>query len=212
MRFLVVIVCFLLPAAQGEIIDRLAIAVGNQIVTQLQLDEELRVTAMLNHKPVERSLEERRAAADRLVEQLLIKFEMQLNQYTLPDKTEVDRYFQQIEDSSGGPAELQKTLQSFNLTADVLRSHLELQLTELKFIEARFRPDVTVSDVDVESAYQKQAAAWKLMHTGQPPTLEASREPLRAMLVEERIDSALNSWLAEDRKRVTLIYFDKTLQ
>jgi hypothetical protein len=197
---------------KGEVIDRLAIAVGNQVITELQLDEELRVTAMLNHKPVVRSLEERRDAADRLVEQLLIKLEMQLSRYALPDAGEVDKYYQQIEEISGGAAELNKTLDSFHLTAAVLRSHLELQLTELKFIEVRFRPDVNVSDGDVEAAYQRQVEAWRKSHTGQPPTIAASREPLRVMLVEERTDAALNTWLGESRKRVALIYFDKALE
>ena len=182
------------------------------MITQLQLDEELRVTALLNHKPVVRSLEARREAADRLVEQLLIKSEMQLSRYSLPDTGEVDRYYRQIEDANGGAAELDQALRSYNLTAKVLRNHLELQLTELKFIEFRFRPDVTVSDADIESAYQRQVAAWKQSHSGQPPTLEVSREPLRVMLVEEHTDAALNTWLGESRKRVTLIYFDKTLE
>jgi hypothetical protein len=211
MRCLCLVVCLLLPA-HAEIIDRLAITVGNQIITELQLDEELRVTAMLNHKPVVRSLEERRAAADRLVEQLLIKLEMQLSRYTLPDAAEVDKYYQQIEEANGNAAEFDKTLRSFNLTPQVLRSHLELQLTELKFIEVRFRPDVSVSDSDVEAAYQRQVASWGQSHDGQPPTLEVSREPLRMMLVEERTDAALNTWLGESRKRVRLIYLDKTLE
>ncbi len=205
-------VCLFLPATNAEIIDRLAVAVGNQVVTELQLDEELRVTAMLNHKPVVRDLEQRREAADRLVEQLLIKLEMQLSRYVLPDTGDVDKYYQQIEESSGGAAELNKTLLSFNLSPEILRNHLELQLTELKFIEVRFRPDVTVSDADVEAAYKRQVTAWKQSHTGQPPTLEVSREPLRAMLEEEHTDAALNSWLAESRKRVAIIYLDKTLQ
>ena len=160
-----------------------------------------------------RDLEQRREAADRLVEQLLIKLEMQLSRYTFPDAGEVEKYFQQIEESGGGPAAFDKTLLAFNLTPDILRSHLELQLTELRFIEVRFRPDVSVSDADVEAAYKRQVAAWVQSHQGQPtPTLDASRESLRAMLVEERTDAALNNWLAESRKRVTLIYFDKTLE
>jgi hypothetical protein len=32
------------------------------------------------------------------------------------------------------------------------------------------------------------------------------------MLEEEHTDAALNSWLAESRKRVAIIYLDKTLQ
>jgi hypothetical protein len=210
-RFCYLIACLLLPL-RAEIIDRLAIAVGNQVITQLQIDEELRVTAMLNHKPVERTLEERRAAADRLVEQLLIKLEMDLSRFPLPGAQEVDRYLQQIIEVNGGAQEFNKTLANLNLTVDTVRRHLELQLMEVRFVDFRFRPDTTVSDSDVEAAYQRQVASWKTSHSGEPPTLEASREPLRAMLVEERTDAALNTWLGESRKRVSIIYFDKTLE
>ena len=211
MRRLSLIVCLLLPV-RAEIIDRLAIAVGRQIVTELQLDEELRVTALLNHKPVVRTLEERRDAADRLVEQLLVKLEMELSRYPSPGSADVDKYLQQIVESSGGAAEFDKALHSFDLTVETLRQHLELQLIELRFIDFRFRPDASVSDTDVEAAYQRQIVEWKQTHSGTPPTLDASREPLRAMLVEERTDAALNTWLGESRKRVAIIYFDKTLE
>ncbi len=157
-------------------------------------------------------LKNRRDAADRLVEQLLIKLEMQLSRYALPDSTEVDKYYQQVEEINGGPAEFEKLLASFHLTPPILRSHLELQLTELKFIDVRFRPDANVSDADIEAAYQAKIAGWQQTHTGPPPTLDASRETLRAMLVEDRTDAALNTWLAETRKRIRLIYLDKTLQ
>lgn len=211
MRLFYLLACVLLPAG-GEVIDRLAIAVGRQVITQLQIDEELRVAAMLNHKPVERGLEERRTAADRLVEQLLIKREMELSRYPLPSADDVDKYVQQVREASGGVEEFDKSLAGYNLTVETLRRHLTLQLTELRFIDFRFRPDAAVSDSDVEAAYQRQVASWKQSHNGEPPTLEASREPLRAMLVEEHTDAALYTWLGESRKRVTIIYFDKTLE
>jgi hypothetical protein len=207
------IVCLLvLTNARAEIIDRLAIAVGYQIITELQIDEELRVTAMLNHKPVVRTLDERRDAADRLVEQLLIKVEMDLSRYPLPGSGDVDKYLQQIIESSGTAADFDKTLASFNLTVETLRRHLELQLTELRFIDFRFRPETAVSESDLAAAYQRLAAAWKQSHTGEPPSIEAAREPLRAMVAEEHTDAALNTWLGESRKRMAIIYFDKTLQ
>jgi hypothetical protein len=211
MRRLAIVFCLLVPA-QGEIIDRLAVAVGNQIITQLQLDEELRVTAMINHKPIVRSLEERQDAADRLVEQLLVKLDMDLSRYPMPGDEDVDKYQQQSVEAGGGPAEFENNLRAYNLTVDTLRRHLRLQLTELRFIDYRFRPDASVSDAELEAAYQRQVAAWKQSHNGQLPTFEVSREPLRAMLLEEHTDAALSTWLSESRKRVTLIYFDKTLE
>jgi hypothetical protein len=159
-----------------------------------------------------RSLEERRDAADRLVEQLLIKQEMDLSRYPLPGSTDVDKYLQQIVDSSGGTADFDKMLAGYNLTVETMRRHLELQLMELRFIDFRFRPDTVVSDSDVEAAYRRQVAGWNASHSGPPPTFEAAREALRAVLVEEQTDAALNTWLGESRKRVNIVYFDKALE
>jgi hypothetical protein len=211
MRRFCLIACLILPL-HGEIVDRLAVAVGHQIITQLQLDEELRVTALLNHQPVTRTLEERRAAADRLVEQLLIKHEMELSRYPLPGDEDVAKYLQQVREQNGGPAELDKALRAYDVTEDTLRQHLELQLTALRFVEYRFRPDASVSDTEVEAAYQREIANWKTAHRGDPPTLEASRERIRSALLEERTDAALNAWLAEGRKQVNIVYLDKDLQ
>ena len=101
MRLAWLLACVLLPV-HGEIIDRLAITVGSQVITELQIDEELRVTALLNHEPgVVRTLDTRREAADRLVEQLIIRIEMQLSRYDLPEAGDVDKYYQQIEEANG---------------------------------------------------------------------------------------------------------------
>jgi hypothetical protein len=211
MRALWLIVCLIAPL-HGEVVDRLAITVGQQVITQLQLDEELRVTALMNRQPVKRTLEERRAAADRLVEQLLIKREMELSRYPLPGDQDVAKYLQQIREQIGGPGELDKALDSYNVEENTLRQHLELQLTALRFVEYRFRPDTSVSDTEVEAAYRREIANWKAAHSGDPPTLEASRERIRSALLDERTDTALNTWLAESRKQVNIVYLDKTLE
>jgi hypothetical protein len=41
--------CLLLPGARAEVLDRIAIVVGRNVITELQIDEELRVTAFLNY-------------------------------------------------------------------------------------------------------------------------------------------------------------------
>ncbi len=68
----------------AEIIDRIVITVGNQVITQSQVDDEIRVTAFLNHEKVDLSAAARKQAASRLIEQALIKREMDLSRYPLP--------------------------------------------------------------------------------------------------------------------------------
>lgn len=184
----------------AAIVDRLAVTVGQQTITQLQLDEEIRVTALLNRRPVARDVETRRAAADRLVGQLLIRREMEQSRYPLPDQQDVDLYLEQIRAQNGGEAGLAKALVAYNLTESTLRQHLEVQLVTLRFIEYRFRPDATVSDEEIEAAYKGEAAK------------NATRESIRTTLTEARTDAALNAWLAESRRQVNIVYLDKTLQ
>ncbi|HEY6991869.1 MAG TPA: hypothetical protein VH369_25985, partial [Bryobacteraceae bacterium] len=91
MKILCLIACVALPLS-AAIVDRLAVIVGQQTITQLQLDEEIRITALLNRRPVARDVETRRAAADRLVEQTLIRREMEQSRYPLPGQEDLDLY------------------------------------------------------------------------------------------------------------------------
>jgi hypothetical protein len=199
LRTLFLAVC-LVSSLAAAIVDRLAVVVGQQTITQLQLDEEIRVTALLNRRPVARDVETRRAAADRLVEQLLIRREMEQSRYPLPDEQEVDQYLEQIRTQNGGPAGLAKALAAHDLAETTLRQHLKSQLVTLRFIEYRFRPDAAVSDEDLEAAFKGQAGK------------NTPRESIRATLMEARTDAALNTWLAESRRQVNIVYLDKSLQ
>jgi hypothetical protein len=204
---------FVLPLLRAEIIDRIAITVGRQVITELQLDEELRVTALLNHQAIARDIEAKRGAADRLVEQLIVNHEMALSHSPLPADDETENYLQQVRVDYGGEARLDQALAAYNLSETTLREHLTLQLTTLRFIELRFRPNEGVSEADIQNYYQRETTAWKANHPGEaPPRFEPSRESIRKTLIEARTDEVLTTWLEESRKQLNIIYLDKSLQ
>ncbi len=149
---LLFVVCLAAVALRSEIVDRLALTVGGEVITELQIDEEIRVTAFLNHQPVNRDINARRKAANRLIDQLLVKREMQLSRYPLPDADDINKYFAQVR--SGFPQDLDfdRELAAYALTEEVLRDHLTLQLDMLRFIEYRFRPDAGVSEAHTDQA------------------------------------------------------------
>jgi hypothetical protein len=212
-RRILVLAFVLLPLSRAEILDRIAITVGRQVITELQLDEELRVTALLNHQPIAHDLQARRAAADRLVEQLLVKHEMELSHYPLPDTDDIEKYLQQVQADFGGETQFDQALTAYNLSENTLRDHLTLQLTTLRFIELRFRPNEGVSETDIQDYYQREIASWRANHPGgTPPALAASKESIRKTLVDARTDEVLSTWLEESRKQVNIIYLDKSLQ
>jgi parvulin-like peptidyl-prolyl isomerase len=211
MRYLLAVTCLLFPL-QAAIIDRIAITVDKQVITELALDEELRVTAFLNGTPVNRDINVRRASAARLIEQLLVLHEMELSRYPLPSESDVNTYLDQVRSQFDSPSQFTQALAAYDLTDAILKDHLALQLTTLRFIEYRFRPEIGVSDADIQGYYQREIANWKSKHNGPPPTLESSREEIRQRLTDERTDQALNAWLEDARKQTNIVYLDKALQ
>jgi hypothetical protein len=198
---------------QAGVVDRIAITLGQQVITELQLDEELRVAAFLNGQPLVRDREARKGAADRLIEQLLIKREMKMSHYPAPADTDVDKFEAQVREALPGAGDFEEKLRKYELTEPILREHLAMQMTTLEFIESRFRPELGVSPADIESYYQGELLRWKAEHPGaRPPTLAESRESIRKALAEQRTDEALEGWLKESRKQVQIVYVDKTLE
>lgn len=203
----------LLAPSRAELVDRIAITVGQQVITELQIDEELRVTAFLNRQPVVREPDARRTAADRLVEQLFIRREMELSHYPLPDPADVSNYVEKIRADFGSNSEWDRELASYNVSESTLRDHLALQLMTMRFIALRFRPDIGVSEADVRDYYERQIATWKANHPGAAaPSLAASRESIYKALIEAHTDQVLTTWLEESRKQLNIVYLDKSLQ
>ncbi len=144
----------------AAIVDRTAIAIGHQVVTESQIDEELRITALLNHEPVLTDARTRKAAADRLVQQFLIERETEVNRFPRPDATDVAAYRQQIEQDFGGASNLAKALTQYQLSQEVFLSHLKLQLATMRFIEFRFQPDPAAKNPNPEQQVDEALDTW----------------------------------------------------
>ena len=209
MRF-VVLVFVGLCALRGEIVDRIAITIDQRVITEAQLDEEIRVTAFLNQEPIRRDLDTRRNAADRLIEQELVRRDMDLSRYPMPTQSEIDTLLADTKQQIGADRFLTQ-LPQYELTEDILREHLRFQLMMLRFIDFRFRPDIQISESDVKEYYAQQIEKWKASHTGTPPSFDQSRPAIQKALTDQRVEYALSAWLEETRKQVKIIYLDKEL-
>ena len=131
--------CMLLLSA--DIIDRIAISVGNQVITESQIDEEIRVTQFLNGDKLDLSSAERKKAAERLIEQALVKREMELSRYPLPPLSDADKQVRTTQAGYPSQAQFQDALAAYGISEDALRRRLWWQLTLLRFVEFRFRPE-----------------------------------------------------------------------
>lgn len=207
------IVVFLFPALlAAEIIDRIAITVGKQVITESQIDQEIRVTAFLNREKVDLSTAARREAAGRLIEQALVRREMDFSRYPLPELSDTGELLQSIKAMYPNEAEFQEALQSYGITLDDLTRRLWWQLTLLRFIDYRFRPGIQIPPADVQAYYRQQVFEWQQKGTRPIPTLEESRDQIEEILTQHKIDQALDQWLAEARSQATINYLDPALR
>lgn len=211
-HFACVIAILLAPAAPAEILDRIAIAVGDRVITERQIVHEIRVAAFLNRETPEVSAATKRAAAERLIKQELIRREMESTHYPLPEKTEADPLETQVIEQYGGEAKYTAALKSAELTRDDIREQLWWQLTTLRFIDYRFRPAVHVPDAAIASYYEGQVEKWKSQGQKDIPSLDQSRDSIERILTDERVDRALDSWLAEARKQSNVRYVEDAFQ
>ena len=117
--FLVLLVFLVFPLFP-EILDRIAITVANQVITESQIDDEIRVTAFLNREKLDLSASAKKEAADRLIQQALIKREMDLSRYPLPELTDAGDSLQNIQAMYPNANDFQNALETYGITVDEL--------------------------------------------------------------------------------------------
>jgi len=195
-----------------EILDRIAITVANQVITESQIEDEIRVTAFLNREKVDLSAAVKKEAAARLIQQALIRREMDLSRYPLPELSDAGESLQSIKAMYSSETEFQKALENYGITADELTRRLLWQLTLLRFIDYRFRPGIQIPPSDVQAYYRQQVSEWRQKGTNPIPTLEEARDQIEEILTQQRIDQALDQWIQDTMKQVPIRYLDPALQ
>ena len=193
-------------AGGAEIIDRIAVSVGNRAITTSDLDREIRVTAFLNGTKPDFSQASREATANRLIEQKLIQLELESNRYEIPDAGQVQPLFEKFKkDHYRSEEEFRASLKEYGLTEEDVKAHLLWQRTLLLFIDTRFRPAVEVSEKDIAEYFEKEVVPTVRTATpGQSTTLADFRDRIEETLTGKRVDEQMNKWLEEARRRTRI--------
>jgi hypothetical protein len=167
-------------------VDRVAVVVGETVFTESEVLEEVRVTEFLNGETLDLSPQKKREAGERLVDQQLIRQEMEIGGYPSATQTEVESTLRDFEKlRSPNPAAFHAELQKYGITEEQLKKHLEWQLAALRFTEARFR-------------------------VGVPAASSGSADRLRAgsVPIATSVDDQMDAWLKQARS-TTRIEFKK---
>lgn len=201
----------LMPLA-AEIVDRIAVSVGREVITESQIDEEIRVAAFLNQAPVVIDATTKRDAADRLIEQTLFRGEMELNHFPQAEAAEAAKLEAPIRARYRTAEAFQSDLSAHGISEAVLLRHLLWQQSMLTYIDLRFRPSVQVPQTDVRAFYERKRAEWEKQNSQPIPTWEDSRGPMEQALIQERVDQAVDRWLGDRRTQVDIVFRKEAFQ
>lgn len=204
----------LITASPAEIIDRIAVTLDNQVITASEITLEIRLTSFLNGDMLDFSPDVRRRAANRLIEQKLIRREIQVGRYAEPSPEEVAPLLEEIQvQRFHGAEEYRQALAKYGISEDELKAHLLWQLTLLRFINVRFRPGVEVTDTEIQSYFDKHRSELETQAgTSKKLTLDDLRDQVRRILTDEGADKELDEWLASSRKRTRIEFHPGAFQ
>ena len=197
---------------RAEIVDRIAVSVGNQIITESQIIEEIRIAAFLNHEQPALTAAEKRKAADRLVEQALFKRDMELSHYPLPLIDEAAEMEKKVRAEYPSDQAFLGDLERGKITEEELRQHLWWQVVMLRFIEYRFRPAVQVPESEIVGYYDKKLVEWGQQAVPNIPPLSEARAGIEKILTEQRVDQAVDRWLGDTRTQMEIRYRREAFQ
>ena len=200
-------------ASRAAIIDRIAVSVGNRVITVADLDREVRITAFLNNAKPDFSAANKRKTAERMVDQTLIRSEIEVSRYLLPTAGEIDAALRELKNRYADEPAYRGALAQYGISEDDLKTMLLWQLTLVRFIDARFRPGIQISAGQIQKYFNEHVRpSLEQAHPGKPASLDDYREGIEQTLTGEAANQQVEQWLKDARGRTRIDYHEEVFR
>jgi len=214
-RSIVAALVLVLPSsvqALAEIVDRVSVVVGNRAIKQSDIDRDIRVVSCLNQAPPDFSSRARQEAASRLIDQLLIRQDIQSTGAAPAALGEMEQLLMQIKkDRFANDALYRQALAQYGLTEEDLKSALLWQLTVLHFIDQRFGSATTVGDEEIEQYFNVHRAEFAKSHPAVRSAKDVRAE-IQSDISEEHANQQFEAWIDQTRKDTRIEYREESLR
>ncbi len=159
------------------------------------------------------SSEARRKAAERLIDQILIRRELELNRFAPPASADVETQIAELMKSrQEDTGALSASLESYGFTLDDLRSEILYQIMLLRFVEFRFSAGILVTEPEIDAAYEREVVPEARQRNVPSPSAEDARAGIVKLLTYRKTNAALEQWLAQARTQVKIQVFEEAFR
>jgi hypothetical protein len=127
------------PVLFAGVIDRVAVVIDNRVITESEVLDDLRLTEFINGQPLDLGATARRADAEHMVDQELLRRELENSGYTKPSASQADTLLRDFRHQRFPTiAAFRAALEKYGISEDVLKQRLLWQATAIGFTDFRF--------------------------------------------------------------------------
>lgn len=144
--FLASVLLLSIPA-RADVVDRIAAAINNRAIKESQVERDMRLTAFLNGTPLEQTAAAKHKAADRLIDQTVIRAEIAKGSYPAATDADIAAVLAKIKQARfHSNAEYEQSLKAYGISEPELKSHIAWQIQVLRFVDLRFAKGTPAAD------------------------------------------------------------------
>jgi hypothetical protein len=198
----------------GELLDRIVATVNTHVILQSDWDDEIHFEAFMSgRRPEDVTVEKRKAALDRLIDQQMLRDQMRMTDLKPAGAEAIKKQIENLKSEQLRERPGQSwasTLSQYQLTDKVVEDHVAAELEELQLVDLRFRPSIQISDADVKKYYREQIVP--RLPASDPLSLNDAAPKIKEILIQEKINQLLNSWLETLRAQaqIRVLFADKS--
>lgn len=197
LQLVLFLLVFSLAMTASELVESIVATVNKRPLLASELDDELRFEALEQARPLTSlTPADAKAALDRLVEQELLRQQMQ--SFALPSQKEVDTRIQSIRALFPQAASEEgwlSVLREYGMSASRLNELVSAQLQTLHFIDFRLRPSARVSRIEVETYYREKLVPQVQAAGATPDPYAAVSAKIQELLTQRKLDELLVNWM-----------------
>jgi hypothetical protein len=137
-----------------------------------------------------------------LIDQWIVRNEAAASHFPLPPETEVAQSVKRLKNSFSSPQEFAARKKQNSLTDDAVRRMVESQIYLSNYLDSRFRPAIQIEPKAVEEFYQSRVVPRAQANGQAAASLDAARDYIQEILVQQAINERTDQWLKESRARL----------
>ena len=186
---------------QAQVVDRMVAVVNKHVILESELDQAARVELLLQGKLLKDGKLVRKdtfAVLDRMIDQALLDQQIMNQAVAAPTPAELATQIGEVRKQIPGAATdegWKSVLAAYGLTEQDIGDQLASQSRILRFVDLRFRGLVRVEKDAIDEYYQDKLLPELRKRGAAEPKLADVSGRIENILVEQRIDELLASWL-----------------